>query len=951
MELFYYCISAPKEEERHIHQYTPGYDQFDYHNEQQQAEGGACDSDSECTPEPAPTFEELNDSLHELELDPAGAAEGALSPVEEDPDLQVEEVEPEISLDSLSDKLKDKEAVAAAAEETHDSERERLARELENLNRRLAEAEDTIQRFQSDNRLLQQRVDISERERSAMQHGNYVELEKVREEYQSKLNDMALYREKLRTAEARGEDAESTTAALKSQLAQKNATIEELNAKIDTFQEQIGRLKEKFSSVSEDNIELANKAQSHEKKVMEADLHNKNLMDLVAQKEDTNEQHQLKIEELMRENAELSLQLEGSLGDCRRQVESIKERSVLKERSSTTRIDELEAQLGRATTTQTQLKRLKDEPKVAAVRVEVDAPLPPPPAAASPSISDNNASEGKGKNRKSGSSSSSSSSVDTSDEEPDWAELLKSAEANRERLGLNVEQPESDGESSVDEEGNRYVKKKSASGLTGQDYLNRVATNQLLGTQLSCVEFGRTTPGNYVELEKVREEYQSKLNDMALYREKLRTAEARGEDAESTTAALKSQLAQKNATIEELNTKIDTFQEQIGRLKEKFSSVSEDNIELANKAQSHEKKVMEADLHNKNLMDLVAQKEDTNEQHQLKIEELMRENAELSLQLEGSLGDCRRQVESIKERSVLKERSSTTRIDELEAQLGRATTTQTQLKRLKDEPKVAAVRVEVDAPLPPPPAAASPSISDNNASEGKGKNRKSGSSSSSSSSVDTSDEEPDWAELLKSAEANRERLGLNVEQPESDGESSVDEEGNRYVKKKSASGLTGQDYLNRVATNQLLGYDEFGRPMGKSNGSMGMMGGGKSGRNRALLFGMDQGKRNGARGSNNKSSSERRSGGGRSGGRRNKGEFSKFILNVEQPESDGESSVDEEGNRYVKKKSASGLTGQDYLNRVATNQLLGTCQANALTSTLTPRARANVRGAPSQSRD
>lgn len=498
MELFYYCISAPKEEERHIHQYTPGYDQFDYHTDQVEG-GGIPDSDSECTPEAAPTFEELNDSLHELELDPAGAAEGALSPVEEDPPLEPEEVEPEfgdnllrrnnsrkfktpsfkwrrskkkkrlenlspvspsaptmspdtslytnmepaatgpvidldsnldledtleikqleekkISLDSLSDKLKDKEAVAVAAEETHDTERERLARELENLNRRLADAEDTIQRFQSDNRLLQQRVDISERERSAMQHGNYVELEKVREEYQSKLNDMALYREKLRTAEARGEDAETTSVALKSQLAQKNATIEELNVKIDTFQEQIGRLKEKFSSVSEDNIELANKAQSHEKKVMEADLHNKNLMDLVAQKDDTAEQHQPK-----------------------------------------------------------------------AVRVEADAPLPPPPAAASPSISDNNASEGKGKGRKSGSSSSSSSSVDTSDEEPDWAELLKSAEANRERLGLNVDQPESDGESSVDEEGNRYVKKKSAVGLTGNAYLNRVATNQLLGYD----EFGR----------------------------------------------------------------------------------------------------------------------------------------------------------------------------------------------------------------------------------------------------------------------------------------------------------------------------------------------------------------------------------------------------------------------------------------------------------------------------
>ena len=32
----------------------------------------------------------------------------------------------------------------------------------------------------------------------------------------------------------------------------------------------------------------------------------------------------------MRENAELSLQLEGALGDCRRQIESMKERTLLK---------------------------------------------------------------------------------------------------------------------------------------------------------------------------------------------------------------------------------------------------------------------------------------------------------------------------------------------------------------------------------------------------------------------------------------------------------------------------------------------------------------------------------------------------------------------------------------------------------------------------------------------
>jgi hypothetical protein len=134
-------------------------------------------------------------------------------------------------------------------------------------------------------------------------------------------------------------------------------------------------------------------------------------------------------------------------------------------------------------------------------------------------------------------------------------------------------------------------------------------------------------------------------------------------------------------------------------------------------------------------------------------------------------------------------------------------------------------------------------------------------SGSETESSEDSEEEVDWSAMLKNAEANRERLGLD---DVSDGVSSEDEEGNKVHKKKDQNGITTQDLMNRMATNQLMGYDEFGRPL-RHNGAMMS---GKS-KNRAMLFGMDGGKRNTKKGSNNKGAG-RKDRSGRSGGRRAK---------------------------------------------------------------------------------
>lgn len=145
----------------------------------------------------------------------------------------------------------------------------------------------------------------------------------------------------------------------------------------------------------------------------------------------------------------------------------------------------------------------------------------------------------------------------------------------------------------------------------------------------------------------------------------------------------------------------------------------------------------------------------------------------------------------------------------------------------------------------------------------------SGSETETSESSD-SEEEVDWSAMLKDAEANRERLGMdNIE--ESSGESEEDENGVRVKVKKDKNGLNTQDMLNRMATNELLGYDEFGRPITSKhqmNSATGL-----SSHNRRhkkgkknLLFGGTTRTKDKVKGSGNRSVNKE----GRSGGRRSK---------------------------------------------------------------------------------
>merc|ERR1711935_1012298 len=122
--------------------------------------------------------------------------------------------------------------------------------------------------------------------------------------------------------------------------------------------------------------------------------------------------------------------------------------------------------------------------------------------------------------------------------------------------------------------------------------------------------------------------------------------------------------------------------------------------------------------------------------------------------------------------------------------------------------------------------------------------------------------------MLKDAEANRERLGMDVIES-SEGDSEEDENGVRDKVKGKSNGLNTQDMLNRMATNELLGYDEFGRPITSKHqvsSATGLSSHSRRHKKRSLLFGTDTKSRNKTKGANNRSVNKE----GRSGGRRSK---------------------------------------------------------------------------------
>ncbi|XP_022790539.1 outer dense fiber protein 2-like isoform X2 [Stylophora pistillata] len=236
--------------------------------------------------------------------------------------------------------------VAALEERLHEEE-QRAANKIDKYRR---EAED------SKNRLYEY-----EAEAQKMHQESALENEKVKIKMQKRLSELEPLADLLKSSDARLQDSQERILAYERRSNEHAKLISELTQKVETQTDQLEHLREKLRMAQDETRSIQAKNEVLERKLADSDQQNRELIGVISKKEESLYQTQQRQEDLRAENIRLNQQLESSVLDTRRQVDSQKEKALVKERAAHARISDLEAQLSRATVSMAELKRSKDE--------------------------------------------------------------------------------------------------------------------------------------------------------------------------------------------------------------------------------------------------------------------------------------------------------------------------------------------------------------------------------------------------------------------------------------------------------------------------------------------------------------------------------------------------------------------------------------------------------------
>nr|XP_015222741.1 PREDICTED: outer dense fiber protein 2 isoform X2 [Lepisosteus oculatus]XP_015222742.1 PREDICTED: outer dense fiber protein 2 isoform X2 [Lepisosteus oculatus]XP_015222743.1 PREDICTED: outer dense fiber protein 2 isoform X2 [Lepisosteus oculatus] len=196
--------------------------------------------------------------------------------------------------------------------------------------------------------------------------------------------------------------------------------------------------------------------------------------------------------------------------------------------------------------------------------------------------------------------------------------------------------------------------------------------------QAARAELGR-------EVELVRGQLLGRLAELEPLPELLRRRELELQAAQAQAQACERRSAEQAAALAELRGKVEQQGGQMEGVRERNMALLEENKQLHLRVDSLERKLEEANAQNRDLVQVIAKREETIHNNQLRLEEKSRECSTLARQLEGALEDARRQVDQTRERAVSKERAAQGKVLDLETQLSRTKTELNQLRRTKED--------------------------------------------------------------------------------------------------------------------------------------------------------------------------------------------------------------------------------------------------------------------------
>ncbi|XP_061208850.1 outer dense fiber protein 2 isoform X3 [Neopsephotus bourkii] len=173
------------------------------------------------------------------------------------------------------------------------------------------------------------------------------------------------------------------------------------------------------------------------------------------------------------------------------------------------------------------------------------------------------------------------------------------------------------------------------------------------------------------ELEKLPEILKMKESQIAEYREQLQNSERKNIDL--------------SVQISDLQQQIELQGDKMEMTRERCHSAQEDKKQLTLKVEELERKLESTSAQNIEFLQVIAKREESIHQYQLRLDEKTRECSSLARQLEMAIEDAKRQVEQTRERAMARERAAQSKMLDLETQLSRNKTEMNQLRRSKDD--------------------------------------------------------------------------------------------------------------------------------------------------------------------------------------------------------------------------------------------------------------------------
>ncbi|KAM8996242.1 outer dense fiber protein 2 isoform 2-T2 [Ara ararauna] len=212
------------------------------------------------------------------------------------------------------------------------------------------EAEDAaakLEKFGKENKALKEeknnQMDLSYKQLQS----RLAELEKLPEILKMKESQIAEYREQLQNYERKNINL--------------CTQISDLQQQIELQGDKMEMTRERCHSAQEDKKQLTLKVEELERKLESTSAQNIEFLQVIAKREESIHQCQLRLDEKTRECSSLARQLEMAIEDAKRQVEQTRERAMSRERAAQSKMLDLETQLSRNKTELNQLRRSKDD--------------------------------------------------------------------------------------------------------------------------------------------------------------------------------------------------------------------------------------------------------------------------------------------------------------------------------------------------------------------------------------------------------------------------------------------------------------------------------------------------------------------------------------------------------------------------------------------------------------